>query len=123
MLLLLLFVLECPGGAFDKRELCRFGGGINASAPGTASSVRPTLEFGALATNDGGSGILAGELIECIVPGDPAQVHPGECLRAMESMLIPRVCVDPTSKIGFCCFCSDPRQDSISSSFMGVTPR
>lgn len=100
------------------------GGGINASAPGTASSVRPTLELGALATNDGGSGILAGEGADCTMPGEPAQVHPGGCLSAMESMLIPRdLCMNPDSTIGLCFFCSVPRQDSISSSFIGVAPR
>lgn len=58
ILLLLLFVLACPGGAFDKRELCLFIGGMKGSAPGTVSSVRPTREFGALATWEGVVGIV-----------------------------------------------------------------
>ena len=48
-LLLPLFVRACPGGAFDKRELCRFTVAMNGSAPGIVSSVRPTREFGARA--------------------------------------------------------------------------
>ena len=96
---------------------------MKASAPGTASSVKPTLEFGALATKDGGSLMWVGEFIECVTPGKPFQADPGESLRAMESMLSPRgVCVLVAASIGLC-FCSVPRQDSISSSFIGLTPR
>lgn len=123
MLLLLLFDLPCPGGALDRRELCRFIGGMNGSAPGTASSVSPTLEFGALAIKSGGSVIGPGELSEYRAFGDPDHIKPGECLNATESILGPRgVCVDTASSIGFS-FCSEPRHESISSSSIGVTPR
>lgn len=125
MLLRLDFVLECPGGALDKRELCRFGTGMNASAPGIVSSVKPILEFGAFAMKaGGGGGMLEGEVIECKVPGDPAHTQGGEFFRAIESMLAPRgVCGDLESGIGLCCFGSVTRHDSISSSSIGVAPR
>jgi hypothetical protein len=37
------------------RELCRFGGVMNGSAPGIASSVRPARAFGAVAMYEGES--------------------------------------------------------------------
>jgi len=119
MLLFLLFVRSCPGGAFDSRELCLFGTGINGTAPGTVSSVRPALELGALATKSGWGIIAAGG---CWIGTEfHVQGPEGEGLSAMESMLRPRgVWGDVAPRVGLC-FCS--RHDSISSSFMGVTPR
>lgn len=113
----------CPGGAFDRRELWRFMGGINGSAPGTVSSVSPALEFGALARKDGVSGIVVeGERAERREVGDAVQVHPGLCVRAMESTFRFSMA---GSAVGGCCFCSMtvPRHDSISSSFIGEAPR
>ena len=119
ILLFLLFVRSCPGGAFDKRELCLFGTGINGTAPGTVSSVSPTLEFGALAMKSGCGIIAAGG---CWI-GEVFHVQglEGDCLRAMESMLSPRgVWGVVAPRVGLC-FCS--LHDSISSSLIGVTPR
>ena len=81
VLLLRLLVLVCPGGAFDKRELCRFTVAMNGSAPGIASSVRPAREFGALARKEGVPGITA-EIVRIEV-GEAVHVHPGECIRAI----------------------------------------
>jgi hypothetical protein len=86
MLLLLLLVLACPGGAFDNRELWRLMGVTKGSAPGRASSVRPALEFGALARNDGVSGITLaeGDSTEPTEVGEAVHVHAGECASAIE---------------------------------------
>jgi hypothetical protein len=68
--------------------------------------------------------MLAGEFIDCNVPGGPVHTHPGECLSAIESILAPRgVCGDLESGIGLCCLRSVTRQDSISSSSIGEAPR
>jgi len=124
MLLLLLFVLACPGGGLDRREPCRFTVPTKGSAPGTVSSVSPAREFGAFATKSGVWGRAErGELREGCLPCDGGvHVQLGECLRAIESMLGPRgVCGDDTPTIGR--FCSRVfRHDSISSSLIGVTP-
>jgi len=78
ILLLRLFVLVCPGGGFDNRELCRFTVPTKGSAPGTVSSVRPIREFGALARKDGESGYWeAGDITVWIEVGDAAHVQPG----------------------------------------------
>ena len=61
-LLLRLLPLTCPGGGFDSLELCRLTVATKGSAPGNASSVRPALEFGALARKDGVSGKTAGHI-------------------------------------------------------------
>lgn len=118
ILLLLLFDLACPGGSFDNREFCRFGGAMKGSAPGTASSVRPTRAFGAWART--WWSVICAETVR-MEEGDAVHVHPGE-FRWMAL----------TSRIGgwwlrggMVSFCSWPvwRHDAISSSFMGDAPR
>jgi len=58
MLLLRLFVRACRG-LLERRELWRFGVTTKGSAPGMASSVSPTREFGALAMKSGVEGLCA----------------------------------------------------------------
>jgi len=77
MLLLVLFDRLCPGRAFDKRELCRFIGGMKGSAPGTVSSVSPARAFGALARNEGVS-LRAGDKGDRSDVGEAVHVQPGE---------------------------------------------
>ena len=93
------------------------------SAPGTASSVRPALAFGALARNDGVSGITLaeGDKAERIEVGEAVHVHPGEFASAME--FASRIGgVRCTGDIGFFLSRTVPRHESISSSLMGEAP-
>lgn len=56
-------------------------GAMKGSAPGTASSVRPALAFGALARKGGVSGVMGsnGEIIGCGRDGEGAHIHSGVC--------------------------------------------
>jgi len=86
MLLLLLFERPCPGGIFDKRELCRFTGVMKGSAPGIASSVRPVRAFGARARKDGVFGTVTPETNpERVEAGEEFTVHVqlGECVNVI----------------------------------------
>jgi len=98
-------------------------GGMKASAPGTVSSVRPALEFGALARKEGVSETInagwdtAGRTAEA----GGGHIHPGVCAS-------PTVFASCTSggwvEYGTCCLCSEtvPRQEAISSSLIGDAP-
>jgi hypothetical protein len=81
MLLRRLFDRACPGGALDNRELCRFGGVMNGSAPGMVSSVRPARAFGALATTEWSSDSET-VLIEV---GEAAHVQAGEYMGSADT--------------------------------------
>lgn len=122
MLLLLLFVLICPGGGFDNRELCRFTVPIKGSAPGTDSSVRPIREFGALASNEGEPGYSeAGDISAWTDVGEAAHVQSGG-LPSVNDLTSGR---SAARSAGGGLFCSTVfrRQLSISESSIGLAPR
>lgn len=119
-LLLRLFVLACPGGAFERREFCRFAAGTKGTSPGTVSSVSPALAFGALPKAEGGR--FGCTMLDCVEYGGQR----GACPKAIESMLTSRVVIiERGSELEGACFGSWPvyRHDWISSSFMGLAPR
>jgi hypothetical protein len=122
-LLRLLFVLAWAGGALDRRELCRFIGGTKGSAPGTVSSVRPALEFGALARKEGVSGSIVAEweITGCTVEGGGAHIHPGV---SASPTVFTSCMTGGWVEYGTCCLCSEtvPRQEAISSSLIGDAP-
>ena len=122
-LLRLLFDLAWPRGALDRRLLCLFIGGMKGTAPGTVSSVRPALAFGALARKDGVSGTIDAELgvAGCTAEVEVGHIHPGVCA----SPTVFASCVtDGWVEYGTACFCSElvPRQEAISSSLIGDAP-
>lgn len=117
MLLLRLFERACPGGAFDNRELCRFGGVMNGSAPGMVSSVRPARAFGALATTEWNSDSLAD--IVLIDVGEAAHVQAGEYIGSEVIGFISSRFGGVLGSFSRSLF----RHDSISSSFIGDAPR
>jgi hypothetical protein len=119
VLLLLLFVRMCAGGAFARREFCRLAVGTNGASPGTISSVRPSLAFGALPNAEGGR--FGCTILECAEYAP----HRGACPKAIESMLTSRVIIERGSEGECACLASWLvfRHDWISSSFMGLAPR
>lgn len=100
---------------------------MKGSAPGNASSVKPNLAFGALATSESGSGYAISEGESDILAdtvrmdvGEAAHVQAGECIGSEDTSRI----AGPWLGGGMGSF-SRPlfRQDSISSSLIGDTPR
>ena len=89
-----------------------------------ASSVKPALEFGALARKGGVSGITLAEGDNTVRTevGEAVHVHPGECASAIEFAS----CIGGVrcpGDMGFFWSSIVPRHESISSSLMGDTPR
>ena len=92
---------------------------MKATAPGTVSSVRPARALGALARKEVLLGIIAGGG-ECTFVGDAVHVQSGDVASPIEP---PPLCLAPRDVDGMGCFRSVFRHDSISSSFIGETPR